>query len=401
MEGDDTPPPTKQKTGSRAFGRRAGSCVNSKNLQTSALWFLLQDVRAPTNGARKPRPAADACCGFAPRRSEASSLLDGDVPAERGSLYSSRLDRARAHNKGRRMSDVGSETGLGLPHGSVSSGIGSPAVPPGPPPLEAIASEMSTLVQPSASAVGAHWAFSAAQRRLAVVDATQLLQIIDASGRLEYRVQLPVEGTTVFIGWAPGGSVLAAVQKLGGAFLWFPARPENVQQWEGMQFSTTVLKGSLIKRNSHFDTCFASWSASGKLVLGLTDGNFAVWDLGSNETFMSRKHFAGKHKDAITCGDWGPRGETLALGSANQLKVSQPLHYASWEETAAKLHVPAQEESSGGFQSLFFSPSGSLLAAFAGASVFRHLCIYAVLDHGRKGSELSSVGKVHTLTPAS
>ena len=116
--------------------------------------------------------------------------------------------------------------------------------------------------------VGARWAYSSAQQRLAVVDAKQLLMIIDKHGRLEYKVQLPIEGLTIFIGWEPGGSVLAAVQKLGGAFLWFPAKPENVQQWEGMQFSTKVLAGSLLKRNSHFDTCFASWSSAGKLVLG-------------------------------------------------------------------------------------------------------------------------------------
>jgi WD40 repeat protein len=99
--------------------------------------------------------------------------------------------------------------------------------------------------------------------------------------------------------------------------------------------------GNIISRNQHFDTDFASWSEVGKLVLGLTDGNFAVWDLRSNETFMSRgKHFSGKLKEGITCGAWGPEGEVLALGSANQLKVSRPMSSASWEHTAAKLHQP-------------------------------------------------------------
>ena len=27
--------------------------------------------------------------------------------------------------------------------------------------------------------------------------------------------------------------MLAAVQKLGGAFLWFPSKPDSMQQWEG------------------------------------------------------------------------------------------------------------------------------------------------------------------------
>ena len=100
----------------------------------------------------------------------------------------------------------------------------------------------------------------------------------------------------------------------------------------------------VLQRNQHFDTDFACWSEVGKLVLGLTDGNFAVWDLRSNETFMSRgKHFSGKLKEGISCGAWGPKGEVLALGSANQLKVSRPMSSASWENTAAKLHQPHKE----------------------------------------------------------
>lgn len=128
---------------------------------------------------------------------------------------------------------------------------------------------------------------------------------------------------------------------------------------------------------------------------GLTDGNFALWDLASNQTFMSRKHFAGKHKGGITCGAWGPRGDTLALGSENQVKVSQPLQNASWDQTATKLHLPANADATGGFQQLLFSKSGQLLAAFAGSSVFRHLCLYAVIDQGKRGSELTPVGEAH------
>ena len=138
------------------------------------------------------------------------------------------------------------------------------------------------------------------------------------------RVQLPREGRSIFLGWEPSGAALAAVQDHGGAFLWFPSKPDCVQQWEGMQFSSQVLRSAALKRNSHFDTCFASWSETRKLVLGLADGNFACWDLGSNETFISRKHFAGKHKGAITCGCWGSNGLILALGSKNQVRPALP-----------------------------------------------------------------------------
>ena len=78
-----------------------------------------------------------------------------------------------------------------------------------------------------------------------------------------------------------------------------------------------MLKSNVLARNTHFDVSFATWSSAGKLVLGLVDGNFAVWDLASNETFMSRKHFSGKLKGEVSCGAWGPNGENLAVGTTN------------------------------------------------------------------------------------
>ena len=138
------------------------------------------------------------------------------------------------------------------------------------------------------------------------------------------------------------------------------------------------MKSSVLKRNAHFDTCFACWSESGKLVLGLADGNFAVWDLSSNETFMSRKHFAGKHHNAIMAGAWAPLGEHLALASAYQLKVSQPLLNASWEQTAAKLDLNGGD---GTIQQLHFSRTGCVLAAIAGASIFRCVFLHSILSH--------------------
>ena len=149
----------------------------------------------------------------------------------------------------------------------------------------------------------------------------------------------------------------------------------------------------VLKRNQHFDTDFACWSEAGKLVLGLADGNFAVWDLRTNKTFISRgKHFAGKLKEGISCGAWGPKGDMLALGSANQLKVSRPMSSASWEHTAAKLHQPHKELK---FRSISFSPGGSSLAVLAGTSVFAHLCIYDVNPEGGKGHSVSHVHEMH------
>jgi hypothetical protein len=196
-------------------------------------------------------------------------LFDGEH-----SQYHSRLDRARTANNARRGTDSLPSPKTGeLSGGRFSMEPQSPGTPVMAKAASTGALATATVLLPADEPnTGARWAYSEAQQRLAVVDSQQLLMIIDRTGCLEYRVQLPPEGHTIFIGWEPGGSVLAAVQKLGGAFLWFPSKPENVQQWEGMQFSTKVLKGSLLKRNSHFDACFASWSSAGKLVLGAPPG---------------------------------------------------------------------------------------------------------------------------------
>ena len=72
------------------------------------------------------------------------------------------------------------------------------------------------------------------------MEPSQLLRVLNAAGKTIYRVQLPKEGRVIFLGWEPSGNALAAVQNLGGAFLWFPSKPDSVQQWEGMQFSSQV-----------------------------------------------------------------------------------------------------------------------------------------------------------------
>ena len=330
-------------------------------------------------------------------------LVSGDgSPADRASQYNSRLARARAGNLSRRVSgspqDAGSlMSGNGGSRSRKSGGSDDPdfmsafdAAPTPPPPtsqsssggvgvMESSASGPAPERRPSeselasvpvkgfetlvpAGAGGAvHWAWNARARMIALVDSSQMLKVLNDEGHTVYRVQLPASATTIFVGWEPSGAVLAAVQKLGGAFLWFPSKPEAVQQWEGMQFasqarrrrrtpalfpstprarrnrpptrplplppptthhpfvSSQMLKSNVLARNTHFDVSFATWSSAGKLVLGLVDGNFAVWDLASNETFMSRKHFSGKLKGEVSCGAWGPNGENLAVGTTNQV----------------------------------------------------------------------------------
>ena len=372
---------------------------------------------------------------------------DADKEAKRKTAYKSRLSRARTANLEKRgltsqrtdesesmanmafsipvQQEVDMEA-LGNKRAATWSNPSTPQSAKPTKTVKKIETEITTFAKPdSEESIAAHWEWNSTQKLLAVAEQTQLLKVIDESGKTIYRVQvsrqkstfrphertargctgctpllpcfipllrqrsmvasslvsprlflqLPREGRTIFLGWEPSGAALAAVQDHGGAFLWFPSKPDCVQQWEGMQFSSQMMRSSALKRNSHFDTCFASWSETRKLVLGLADGNFACWDLQSNETFISRKHFAGKHKGAITCGAWGMKGQVLALGSKNQLKLSAPLLNASWEATAAKLALPDNELS---FQELSFSPSGNTLSALAGTSIFRHLCLYSV-----------------------
>ena len=361
-------------------------------------------------------------------------MEDDDARAEkRKSAYSSRLSRARAHNS-QRMSLTkagGTDSDSSMANMAFAIpvqaevdaiaqatqavqnlAVSTPSNRPAPKPVKQVDSKVTIFCKPEdENSVAAHWEWNDSQKLLAVTEHTQLLKVIDKDGKTIYRVQLPKEGRTIFLGWEPSGAALAAVQDHGGAFLWFPSKPDSVQQWEGMQFSSQMLRSSALKRNSHFDTCFASWSETRKLVLGLAvratacsrtpetsrvaaaaatprldarglrwwravaceftchlqplfpqspmplprspapsclrvacvqDGNFACWDLQSNETFISRKHFAGKHKYAVTCGAWGMQGQILALGSKNQLKsaLRAPLRTRPPSASRARLSAP-------------------------------------------------------------
>ena len=82
-------------------------------------------------------------------------------------------------------------------------------------------------------------------------------------------MQLPPEGTTIHLGWEPSGAVLAVVQKLGGAFLWFPSKPESVQQWEGMQFCSKILRNSVRQTASASSNPVCSQVATSNIVYAL------------------------------------------------------------------------------------------------------------------------------------
>lgn len=67
----------------------------------------------------------------------------------------------------------------------------------------------------------------------------------------------------------------------------------------------TLIDQSPVSRrrgNKQFDPIFAKWSRSGQLIIGLADGNFALWDSATGQVAKSSKGKA--HKSAVTCGDW-------------------------------------------------------------------------------------------------
>ena len=100
----------------------------------------------------------------------------------------------------------------------------------------------------------------------------------------------------------------------------------------GLGFGTRY-RSSLIKLpSSHreFDPLVQSWSAAGQLVVGMSDGSFAVWDSLTSQTFASQR--SGRHKHGIKAASWLPSlcAPTLALGSLSCIKVSQGFDSVEW-----------------------------------------------------------------------
>ena len=222
--------------------------------------------------------------------SDSQSLLGG----EQGTKYNSRVGRARAANQKRRQDRLISfgphdfvaepTDSLGGEPESPSSGVAALSMTsPKPTPLERQETPIGSLskaapqvVDPAAASApkaaadtmipatnetGVQWHWNDAAKLLAMTDRSQVLRVLNAEGRLIYRVQLPPEGRTILLGWEPSGAVLAVVQKLGGAFLWFPSKPESVQQWEGMQFSSSLMRNSVLQvRSGLFPALFSSTS---------------------------------------------------------------------------------------------------------------------------------------------
>ena len=215
---------------------------------------------------------------------------DEAIAEKRKSQYSSRLSRARQFNSEKRsLAKAGSGNSSENSMANFAFAIpvqaevdeaaqavanmavnGTPSNRAPAKPAVEIKAEAQIFCKPDdENSLAAHWEWNNTQKLMAVSEHTQMLKVINHEGKTIYRVQLPREGRTIFLGWEPSGAALAAVQDHGGAFLWFPSKPDCVQQWEGMQFSSQMLKSNALKRNSHFDTCFASWSETRKLVLGL------------------------------------------------------------------------------------------------------------------------------------
>ena len=101
-----------------------------------------------------------------------------------------------------------------------------------------------------------------------------------------------------------------------------------------MRYRNSLIKFS--SRHREFDPLVQSWSAAGQLVVGMSDGSFAVWDSLTSQTFASQR--SGRHKHGIKAASWLPSlfAPALALGSLSCIKVSQGFDSVEWSATAMK-----------------------------------------------------------------
>jgi len=70
-------------------------------------------------------------------------------------------------------------------------------------------------------------------------------------------------------------------------------------------------------------TTVQRWSASGQLVIGMTDGTFCIWDYYTRKTYWTPHGGSGQHLSAIKAADWTLSlvAPALALGSVSTIKV--------------------------------------------------------------------------------
>ena len=85
---------------------------------------------------------------------------------------------------------------------------------------------------------------------------------------------------------------------------------DGVQMWSGMRYRNSLNKFSSSHRE--FDPLVQSWSAAGQLVVGMSDGSFAVWDSLTSQTFASQR--SGRPSASSECMSIGWPGVKCALG---------------------------------------------------------------------------------------
>ena len=191
--------------------------------------------------------------------------------------------------------------------------------------------------------------------------AHQLLALVNSAGKLMIRrssepdastneetilgAQMP-EGACIGCDWEPGlESQLSVAVRNAGAALWRVGSNDGVQMWSGMRYRNSLNKFTSSHRE--FDPLVQSWSAAGQLVVGMSDGSFAVWDSLTSQTFASQR--SGRHKHGIKAASWLPSlfAPALALGSLSNIKVSQGFDSVEWSATAMKLKIKGARKKSG------------------------------------------------------
>ena len=173
--------------------------------------------------------------GFAQRkgRIEMDDEVDEAVQEKRKSAYSSRLSRARAFNADKRgglikgpgtQFDSPANMAFSIPVQAEAdaaaattprpSGAGARTAAPRTPSVAKASDSAQVFYRPEEEGgVAAHWEWNPVQKLLALVEHTQLLKVIDETGKTIYRVQVCDRRAR-----GPGCTIVGCASRTGSAF---------------------------------------------------------------------------------------------------------------------------------------------------------------------------------------
>ena len=120
------------------------------------------------------------------------------------------------------------------------------------------------------------------------------------------------------VAWDSTQKILAVALRDGGVTIFAKRRGEPLATLLEPVSHLTTSSGGLQRY-----TIVQRWSASGQLVIGMTDGTFCIWDYYTRKTYWTPHGGSGQHLSAIKAADWTLSlvAPALALGSVSTIKV--------------------------------------------------------------------------------